>query len=82
MVKRRRKLDTCMKVRELRSLLGSRRTIVHVMEAGSMTSLKRWEKRECNPLRAHVRLVDETHAMARRMSKALLSKLRRDLDRK
>lgn len=70
------------KVRELRALLGSRRTVVHVMEAASMTSLKRWEKRECDPLQAHVRLVDETYVMAKRMSKALLSKLRRDLERK
>lgn len=79
---KRRQLSVSGKVRELRCLLGSRRTVVQVMEAGSMTSLKRWERRECSPLRAHVRLVNETHAMAKRMGKALLGKLLRDLDRK
>ena len=79
---RRKNLDTSRKVVRLRSLLGSRRTVVHVMGAASMTSLKRWEQRECVPLRAHVRLINETYTMAKRMSKALLSKLQRDFERK
>ncbi len=78
---KRKKLSVSGKVRELRSLLGSRRTVVHVMEAASITSLKRWERKECSPLRAHMQLVNETHAMAKRMSRALLSKLHRDMDR-
>lgn len=79
---RRKNLDTAKKVRKLRSLLGSRRTVVHVMAAASMTSLKRWERRECTPLRAHVRLINETYVMANRMSKALLDKLQRDFERR
>lgn len=75
---KQRRLDTAGKVRKLRSLLGSRRTVTHVMGAASMTSLKRWERRDCVPLRAHVLLVNDTYLMAKRMSKALLSKLQRD----
>lgn len=75
---KRKRLDTAGKVRELRSLLGSRRVVVEVMGAGSVTSAKRWERRECRPIRAHVLVVNEAYVMAKRMSKALLNKLRRD----
>lgn len=75
---KRKRLDTAGKVRELRALLGSRRVVVEVMGAGSVTSAKRWERRECHPIRAHVLVVNEAYVMAKRMSKALLNKLRRD----
>lgn len=49
------------KVRELRRLLGGRRAVVRTMKAASSSSLKRWEGRECSPIKAHAQLVDETH---------------------
>ncbi|MBI3046252.1 MAG: hypothetical protein HYY86_01750 [Candidatus Harrisonbacteria bacterium] len=73
---RRRKKDTAQKVRELRHLLGGRRAVVRTMEAASSSSLKRWEQKECSPLRAHVKLVDETYGLARRMGKVMLRRLR------
>lgn len=73
----RRRLNLAGKVRETRLILGSRRAVVDVMDAGSVTSLKRWERRECMPLRAHVHLVNEAHEMARRMGKALKRRLKR-----
>ena len=74
---KRRKLNTARKIRELRRLLGGRRAVVRVMQAASSSSLKRWEGRECVPLRAHVHVVDETYQLARRMGKVMLGKLRR-----
>lgn len=62
-----RKLGVSGKVQKLRISLGGRRKVVGVMKAASSSSLKRWEKKECNPLRAHVRLVNETYDLARRM---------------
>lgn len=75
------KLGVAGKVRELRTLLGSRRTVVHVMGAASVTSLKRWERRECSPLLAHRKMVNQTYEDAKRMSRALKDKLHRDMDR-
>lgn len=73
----KRKSDTARKVRELRHLLGGRRSVVRVMKAASSSSLKRWEQRECSPIKAHVRAVDETYSRARLMSRVMLKKLRR-----
>lgn len=82
---RRRKMSIPQKVRELRRLLGGRRAVVRVMKAASSSSLKRWERRECSPLKAHVHLVDETHKivvnktyrLARRIGQAMLRKSKR-----
>jgi len=73
----RRKLTISEKVRETRVILGSRRAMVDVMDAASVTSLKRWEGRECVPLRAHALLVNEAHNMARRMGKVLKRRMKR-----
>lgn len=55
------------KVRKLRESLGGRKAVVRAMKSASKTSLRRWEKQECEPLRAHIRLVNETYEIARRM---------------
>ena len=74
---RRGRRGMAQKVQELRRLLGGRRSVVRVMKAASSSSLKRWERKECSPLRAHVKLVNETYSLARRMGKEMLRKLRR-----
>ncbi len=73
----RRKMGVSEKVRETRLILGSRRAVIDVMNAASVTSLKRWEGRECMPLRAHLHLVNEAHEMARRMGKVLRRRMKR-----
>ena len=55
------------KVKELRISLGGRSAVVDAMKSASRTSLRRWENRQCSPLRAHVRLVNETYEIAKRM---------------
>lgn len=75
------KLGVVGKVRELRTLLGSRRTVVHAMGAASVTSLRRWERRECSPILAHRKMVNETYENAKRMSRALKDKFYRDMER-
>ncbi|MEK9170196.1 MAG: hypothetical protein AAB674_00945 [Patescibacteria group bacterium] len=71
----RRRLDIAGKVRELRNWLGGRRSVVRMMDAASPSSLKRWERRKCKPLRAHVRSVNEAYAIAKRMSRKSSKKL-------
>lgn len=82
---KKRNPETARKVRELRRLLGGRRAVVRAMAAASSSSLKRWEWRECRPIRAHVYLVDDTYRlvtdkicrMAERIGKAMLRKSRK-----
>jgi len=73
----RRRRSVSQKVREMVRVFGGKRATVRVMGAASSSSLKRWERKECSPLRAHVKLVDETYSLARRMGKVMLRKLRR-----
>jgi len=63
---KRKRIDVIDKVRTLRGTLGSKET-VRAMESGSVTSLWRWAHRKCRPIRAHVRLVNETYEIAKRM---------------
>ena len=76
-----RKLDLARKVRELRNWLGGRKSVVRMMDAASPSSLKRWERRECKAIRAHVRSVNEMHVVARKMGRVLLKKLRRESEK-
>lgn len=57
----RRNPDVAEKVRELKKLLGGRRVVVHYMRAASVSSLRRWEYRQCKPLRAHRHLVGDVY---------------------
>ena len=56
-----RKMNVGLKVREMRMELGGRRAVVREMRAASPSSLKRWERRECRPISAHVVLVNEAY---------------------
>lgn len=69
------------KVRELRVLLGGRSAVVDAMKSASKTSLGRWESRQCSPLRAHVRIVNETYEIAQRME-TMLKKRQKSKKRK
>ena len=75
----RRKLSHYQKVRELVSVLGSRKAVVKFMDAASKSSLKRWTRRDCEPLRAHILLVNQAHNMVRKM-KVIERNLRRDVE--
>ena len=68
---RRRQLTTGEKVRKMRVGLGGRRAVVEVMASASVSSLKRWERRECSPIRAHVRDVSDAYRMLPRIQKLL-----------
>ena len=70
------------KVRELRRLLGGRRAVVGELEATSVSSLKRWEKRECMPLRAHRWLVNEKYPVIVRIEQLILEREKRKSNRK
>jgi len=68
---KKRRLNTGKKVREMRLALGGRRAVVEVMESGSVSSLKRWERRECAPISAHVKVVGDAYDMWLLMKKAV-----------
>ncbi|MBI4992475.1 MAG: hypothetical protein HZB99_04640 [Candidatus Harrisonbacteria bacterium] len=73
----RRRLNTGQKVREMRFALGGRRAVIEVMESGSVSSLKRWERRECSPISAHVKVVGDAYDMWLLMKKAVRKRLQR-----
>jgi hypothetical protein len=73
-VKRKRKRSIVRKVRKLRKILGGRKPVVHFMGAASTTSLKRWENKECEPLRAHVQIVDKTYDLIKNSKIEILIK--------
>ena len=77
-MKRRRK-GVREKVVEMRVILGSRKEVVRFMEAASVSSLKRWERRQCNPLRAHHQLVYSKHREAKKVKKAVKGLLAKQL---
>lgn len=76
----RRYLSTGEKVRELVRLFGSKGAVVQALGATSKSSLKRWVRRECKPLAAHVILVNDAYGMAKRISGPLVRNLRRETE--
>ncbi len=82
---KKRKLDTGGKVQEMRIELGSRRAVVQWIGAASTSSTKRWERRECKPLRAHVLLVRDAHQRVKatkKMRRMVRQQVLRELKRK
>ncbi len=69
-MKRRRKTFR-EKVVEMRVLLSGRKRVVEFMGAASVSSLKRWERRQCQPLAAHVQLVNSNHKEVKKVEKTL-----------
>ena len=63
---KKKRFDVIDKVRTLRCTLGNKET-VRAMRSASVSSLRRWANRKCRPIRAHVRLVNETYEIAKRM---------------
>ena len=78
---KQRRLDTMQKVRKMVRMLDGSEAVVKVMGCASVSSLRRWMKRECEPIQAHVQKVNEAYPMALRMEKAFYCKLTRESER-
>ena len=73
---RKKRLSTSQKVREIVRILGGKKPTIREMKAASASSLKRWMNRECQPIQAHVHLIDDTHKKTAMLKKVLKGTLK------